>query len=89
MAIADGIRAVQIPLGSVVLVLQSPLHKDAPPGQTEPPAARALRERLVTRGEGPCALALRRDKGPLPPPPDMAATHGVALTWRTQAADTP
>lgn len=81
-ASAGGIRAVQIPLGSAVLLLQSPVHDDTPPDRAEPPAAQALRQRLATRGEGPCALALRCDRGIRPPPPDLAATHGVALAWR-------
>lgn len=55
----------------------------------EPPASSSrngsddatLRQRLATRGEGPCAVSLRRAPGPAPSTLGNASTHGVALHW--------
>ena len=74
----EGINSARIPLGGVTLVLQSP----APDATEQPSAARALRERLSTRGEGPCAFTLRSDQHALPTTPNLSATHGVALAWQ-------
>ncbi|MBV7456671.1 VOC family protein [Acidovorax sp. sif1233] len=79
LASAGGIRTARLPLGSTLLWLQSPERAASAPGAAEPPAAQALRERLASRGEGPCALVLRRRADTLPP--GTAATHGVALQW--------
>lgn len=74
----EGIALARIPLGNVTLVLQSP----APSATAAPSAAQALRQRLATRGEGPCAFTLRSDLAPLPATPNLSATHGVALAWQ-------
>lgn len=74
----EGIALAHIPLGSVTLVLQS----TAPNATGESSAARALRERLSTRGEGPCAFTLRSDQHALPTTPNLSASHGVALAWQ-------
>ena len=74
----ESIHSARIPLGGVTLVLQSP----APNATGESPAAQALRERLSTRGEGPCAFTLRSDQHALPTTPNLSATHGVALAWQ-------
>ena len=74
----ESIHSARIPLGGVTLVLQSP----APNATGESPAAQALRERLSTRGEGPCAFTLRSDQHGLPTTPNLSATHGVALAWQ-------
>ena len=74
----EGIALARIPLGKVTLVLQSP----APNAVGESSAAQALRERLSTRGEGPCAFTLRSDHHALPATPNLSATHGVALAWQ-------
>lgn len=76
--IEESIHSARIPLGGVTLVLQSP----APNATGESPAAQALRERLFTRGEGPCAFTLRSDQHALPTTPNLSATHGVALAWQ-------
>lgn len=76
--IEESIHSARIPLGGVTLVLQSP----APNATGESPAAQALRERLSTRGEGPCAFTLRSDQHALPTTPNLSATHGVALAWQ-------
>lgn len=81
---AEGIRTAQLHLGTTQLVLQSPEHERTVRGT----AAHALRERLASRGEGPCAMVVQcdkgdeDDKGPLRPTPDLSATHGVALQWQ-------
>ena len=74
----ESIHSARIPLGGVTLVLQSP----APNATGESPAAQALRERLSTRGEGPCAFTLRSDQHALPTTPNLSASHGVALAWQ-------
>lgn len=77
-AMEESIHSARIPLGGVTLVLQSP----APNATGESPAAQALRERLSTRGEGPCAFTLRSDQHGLPTTPNLSASHGVALAWQ-------
>src|SRR5260370_504805 len=44
-------------------------------------ASDALRQRLATRGEGPCALTLRQRPGAPAQPLDLAASHGVDMRW--------
>ncbi|KAA9176609.1 VOC family protein, partial [Delftia sp. BR1] len=44
-------------------------------------ACDALRQRLATRGEGPCALTLRQRPGAPAQPLDLAASHGVDMRW--------
>ena len=51
-----GLRTAVVTLGGTALVLMSPLDADA--GTHAPVVAKALRERLATKGEGPCAIAL-------------------------------
>lgn len=73
----SGLRLVNIPLGTTTLVLMTPASHAATP--QEPEAARALRQRLATRGEGPCALTLRGNAGQQRQILNAALFHGVAL----------
>ncbi len=72
-----GIRAAVISLGGASLVLMTPSGA-ATTGET-PAVARELRERLLTRGEGPCAIALRTAPGQAARTLDRALAHGVAI----------
>lgn len=71
-----GLRIGVVTLGETTLVLQA----NAFPGSAaEPAPARALRQRLETRGEGPCALAIRTDTTREGGTLDPGLTHGVPL----------
>jgi hypothetical protein len=72
-----GIRAAVISLGGASLVLMTPSGA-ATTGEA-PAVARELRERLVARGEGPCAIALRTAPGQAARTLDRALAHGVAI----------
>lgn len=77
-----GLRAAVVTLGGVALVLMSP--RSAAATAKEPAIARALRERLATRGEGPCAIALRASAGKPPRPLDAGLAHGASLEWESR-----
>jgi len=76
----EGVQQVSLSLGSTELRLLSPA-----PEQATGAEAQALKHRLATRGEGPCALVLRG--GPTARPgqgSDQGSevlSHGVALSW--------
>ena len=72
-----GIRAAVVALGPTALVLMTPVTPadDA----TTTTVARELIERLATRGEGPCAIALRTAPGHQVRTLDRGLAHGVAL----------
>lgn len=74
-----GLREADIPLAGTMVVLAAPAAAAAP--AYEPAAAQALRHRLATRGEGPCALVLHRAAGQQPGQPDATRLHGVALQF--------
>ena len=79
VASAEGIRSARLQLGATRLVLQSLEDEGTVPGT----AAHTLRERLASRGEGPCAMVVQCAQAPLQPIPSLSATHGVALQWQT------
>jgi Glyoxalase-like domain len=54
----EGLWAATLPMTGFSLTLLSP--PPGPPPAGEPETARALRQRLAARGEGPCALELAR-----------------------------
>ena len=72
-----GIRAAVITLGTTALVLMTP----SDPGSSgeAPAVGRELRERLASRGEGPCAIALRTAPGRAARTLDRALAHDVAM----------
>ena len=77
----EGVQQVSLLLGDTELRLLSPA-----PEQAVGARAQALEQRLVTRGEGPCALVLH---GQAPAPQaelPLALSHGVALSWASQGA---
>jgi catechol 2,3-dioxygenase-like lactoylglutathione lyase family enzyme len=81
-----GIRIAVVAIGESALVLQTPA---CPASTDETAPARELRERLATRGEGPCGLALRTIAASKGLTLDRSRTHGVPLelgTWPTAAA---
>ncbi|WP_027474876.1 VOC family protein [Curvibacter gracilis] len=78
----EGVQQISLTLGSTELRLLSPASEQADGAQ-----AQALKHRLATRGEGPCALVLRSDlttarhaEGP------DEFSHGVALSWASHDA---
>lgn len=79
--LSEGLRSAVIPLQGLVVTLKSPAPEADQPG-TE---ATRLRERLATRGEGPCALRLRTAATGTPGPLDASLTHGVDLVLATGA----
>jgi catechol 2,3-dioxygenase-like lactoylglutathione lyase family enzyme len=72
-----GIRAAVITLGPTALVLMTPLSL-ADKSATAP-VARELIDRLATRGEGPCAIALRTAPGHKACTLDRGLAHGVPI----------
>jgi catechol 2,3-dioxygenase-like lactoylglutathione lyase family enzyme len=72
-----GMRIAVITLGATAIVLMT--TSLAPASANAPPFARELGERLATRGEGPCGIALRAAAGEAPRLLDHALTHGVAI----------
>lgn len=77
---ATGLREVEVPLAGTTIVLTSPAS--AEPVANEPAVAQALRQRLATRGEGPCVIELRAgasDQPRLPLPTEKL--HGVAMQF--------
>ncbi|MBV5290925.1 MAG: VOC family protein [Curvibacter lanceolatus] len=85
VVVQEGMQEVKLTLGSTELRLLSPAPEQA--GGAE---AQALKHRLATRGEGPCALVLRG--GPTASPgkgSDQGAdalSHGVAWSWASHDA---
>lgn len=71
-----GLRIAIVTIGESTLVLQTPA---CPASPGEPGPARQLRERLATRGEGPCGLALRTSQAGEARALDPGRTHGVPL----------
>ncbi|MDP1532571.1 MAG: VOC family protein [Rubrivivax sp.] len=72
---ASGCLSADIELGGCRLQLRTP----DPSVTAETSAAAALRQRLATRGQGPCALVLRGQPGASAQAFDTALCHGVAL----------
>jgi hypothetical protein len=59
----EGVWAAVLPMpGFSLRLLSLPPEQ---PSAGEPPAARSLRQRMASRGEGPCALALAAPAGPI------------------------
>lgn len=85
---ARGVRTATVTVGTLTITLQS-APADARAAHTahtahSPPEsahADALRQRLATRGEGPCAVGLRRAPGDAAEMFNVNACHGVALHW--------
>jgi catechol 2,3-dioxygenase-like lactoylglutathione lyase family enzyme len=77
-----GLREIAIPLAGVTIVLTTPADLDSAPDA--PAAAQALHARLATRGEGPCAIVLRRAAGHAGSVVKSEWLHGLVL----QFADT-
>ncbi len=73
----SGLRLAVVPLKAATVVLMTPASAVA--SLSEPDAAQALRKRLATRGEGPCALTLRGGTGDSPQTLAARLTHGVVL----------
>jgi catechol 2,3-dioxygenase-like lactoylglutathione lyase family enzyme len=71
-----GLCVAIVAIGESALVLQTPA---CPASAGEPAPARELRERLATRGEGPCGLALRTSEAGEGRTLDLGRTHGVPL----------
>jgi len=78
--VQEGVQQITLPLGSTELRLLSP---DPTPAaqQAEGPEALALKHRLATRGEGPCALVLLGGPTDRQGKASDALSHGVALSW--------
>ncbi|MDH5264180.1 MAG: VOC family protein, partial [Betaproteobacteria bacterium] len=72
-----GIRAAVVTLGPTALVLMTPVSL-ADKSATAP-VARELIDRLATRGEGPCAIALRTAPGHKARTLDRGLAHGVPI----------
>lgn len=72
-----GLRLAVLPLAAARLVLMSPACADPVAGEAD--AVRSLRQRLASRGEGPCALTLRVAPGHAGATLDVALTHGVVF----------
>lgn len=72
-----GMRVAVVTLEATALVLMTP--SGAAAGGEASAQARALRERLATRGEGPCAMALRVGAGHEARALDRALAHAVAM----------
>ena len=87
-ALADGIHTATLTVGTLQITLQSAIADAPPPAGAAPPSAPAqahtaatLRQRLASRGEGPCAVGLLRS--PALPPVRLSTgdSHGVSLHW--------
>ena len=82
---ARGVRTATVTVGTLTITLQSaPVDARAAHTAHSPPEsahADALRQRLATRGEGPCAVGLRRAPGDAAEMFNVNACHGVALHW--------
>ena len=80
-----GPKAATVTVGTLIITLQSaPVDARAAHTAHSPPEsahADALRQRLATRGEGPCAVGLRRAPGDAAEMFNVNACHGVALHW--------
>jgi catechol 2,3-dioxygenase-like lactoylglutathione lyase family enzyme len=76
-AAGTGLREATITLNGVSIVLTTPAS--AHPAAHEPAPARILRQRLSTRGEGPCALVLRGLSASAGTQLTEARLHGVAM----------
>jgi hypothetical protein len=74
-----GLRVAIITLQGLQVVLMSPAERKASPASTDSHSAQALRQRLSTRGEGPCAFTLAGHGGTVLRGLDEDLTHGVAL----------
>jgi catechol 2,3-dioxygenase-like lactoylglutathione lyase family enzyme len=72
-----GLRLAVLPLAAARLVLMSPAS--AAPVAGESGVAAALRARLASRGEGPCALSLRVAPDCAGQTLDVVLTHGVVI----------
>jgi len=68
----EGLRIAVVGLGETAIILMTPTGDDTT-------AARALEERLATRGEGPCATALRTSAGPTAHVLDRGLAHEAAI----------
>lgn len=68
----EGLHIAVIALEETALILMSPTGEDSS-------AARALKERLATRGEGPCAMALRASGGREARMLDRGLAHEAAI----------
>ncbi|MBL0142362.1 MAG: VOC family protein [Betaproteobacteria bacterium] len=71
-----GIRAAVITLGETALVLMTPSGSAT---ADKDPVAQALRERLASRGEGPCAMSLRTSAGHKACTLDRALAHDATI----------
>lgn len=76
----EGVQQVSLSLGSTELRLLSP-EPDPAAEQAEGTEALALKQRLATRGEGPCALVLVGEPTDRQSKASDALSHGVALSW--------
>lgn len=74
----DGVRIAALTMGTLAITLQSPLSDTHGAASAR---VLALRQRLASRGEGPCAVGLRSTPGQPEGALDSAASHGVALRW--------
>ena len=77
----NGVRTATLTVGTLVITLQS-----TPTGAHDAPEvtsarAIALRQRLASRGEGPCAVGLHGTPDQPMQALGGAASHGVALHW--------
>ena len=72
-----GIRAAVITLGPTAIVLMTPVTPAD--DTTTTTVARELIERLATRGEGPCAIALRTAPGQKARTLDRGLAHGAPI----------
>jgi catechol 2,3-dioxygenase-like lactoylglutathione lyase family enzyme len=72
-----GIRIAVITVGGTALVLMTP--SGAATGARAPVVARDLRDRLATRGEGPCAMTLRVAAGHRTRTLDGRLAHNVEI----------
>lgn len=79
LAAGSGLREVEIPLAGTTVVLTA--VAGAVPAPDETAAAKALRQRLATRGEGPCAIVLRRAARHAFAATSAAGFHGVAIQF--------
>ena len=80
VVVQEGMQQVKLTLGSTELRLLSPAPDPVTP-QAEGAEAQALKHRLATRGEGPCALVLRGGLSASQAELSDALSHGVALSW--------
>lgn len=77
IAADTGLQQIEVYLDGTTVVLTA--LATAEPVPRESAAAQALRQRLATRGEGPCAIVLHGTAGHPDLTADSATLHGVAL----------